>query len=171
MSGSIPKSGDSDLSQVAEAKARAARLLLAFRHGNQLAYDAEIAAVEGARDGDADAVSDLVSALCWIANEGVRKAYLPEAGDQVLRHFARRTPYGERDVLTEEGAGPDAAQFLEAVAAGDVEVVRELVRTTPDTTFLLGKLTLALGMLLPDVPVGRLEEVLGALRRAAPANR
>ncbi|MFF3641631.1 hypothetical protein [Streptomyces sp. NPDC002564] len=145
--------------QVAEAKARAARLLLAFRHGNQLAYDALVA------EFDADEpTTDLVSALCWVANEAVRKAYLPEAGDRVLRHLVRRADFGDRSVLTEDGAGPDAARLLEAVAAEDVRAVQELVRGTPDTTFLLGKLVLAVAMMLPDIPAPVLREAVGELR-------
>ncbi|MEU7576532.1 hypothetical protein AB0B50_02875 [Streptomyces sp. NPDC041068] len=145
--------------QVAEAKARAARLLLAFRHGNQLAYDALIAEF-----GADEQTTDLVSALCWIANEGVRKAYLPEAGDQVLRHMVRRADFGDRFVLTEDGAGPDAGALLEAVAAQDVRAVQEVVRRTPDTTFLLGRFVLAFAMMLPDVPEAVLKEVVEELR-------
>ncbi|MFD4632429.1 hypothetical protein ACFVYR_29735 [Streptomyces sp. NPDC058284] len=147
--------------QVVEAKARAARLLLAFRHGNQLAYDALMA------EFDADErTADLVSALCWIANEGVRKAYLPAAGDRVLRHMVRRAEFGDRSVLTEDGAGPDAAELLQAVAAEDVTAVKDIVRGTPDTTFLLGKLLLAFAMLLPDVPAPVLRQVVEELRGA-----
>ncbi|WP_306338626.1 hypothetical protein [Streptomyces sp. KL118A] len=145
--------------QVAEAKARAARLLLAFRHGNQLAYDTLVAEF-----GADEPTTDLISALCWIANEGVRKAYLPEAGDQVLRHLARRAEFGDRSVLTEEGAGPDAGALLEAVAAQDVTAVQEIVRRTPDTTFLLGKFVLAFAMVLPDVPEPVLRDVAAELR-------
>ncbi|MFJ2770846.1 hypothetical protein [Streptomyces sp. NPDC087300] len=145
--------------QVAEAKARAARLLLAFRHGNQLAYDALVEEF-----GAGEQSTDLVSALCWIANEGVRKAYLPEAGDQVLRHMARRADFGDRSVLTEEGAGPDVGDLIEAVAAEDVNTVQDIVRRTPDTTFLLGRFVLAFAMLLPDIPRPVLREVLAELR-------
>ncbi|WP_141753688.1 MULTISPECIES: hypothetical protein [Streptomyces] len=147
--------------QVAEAKARAARLLLAFRHGNQLAYDSLVAEC-----GADERTTDLVSALCWIANEGVRKAYLPEAADRVLRHMVRRADFGDRDVLTEDGAGPDAADLLEAVAAEDVASVQEIVRRTPDTTFLLGKFVLAFAMMLPDLPEPVLGEVVRELRGA-----
>ncbi|MEU1329758.1 hypothetical protein [Streptomyces sp. NPDC005865] len=149
------------VARVAEAKARAARLLLAFRHGNQVAYDALVAEF----DTD-EPTTDLISALCWIANEGVRKAYLPEAGDRVLRHMARRADFGERSVLTEDGTGPAVAELLEAVAAGKVTEVQDIVRRTPDTTFLLGKFVLAFAMLLPDVPAPVLREVVAELREA-----
>ncbi|MET8685542.1 hypothetical protein ABZV77_15105 [Streptomyces sp. NPDC004732] len=145
--------------QVADAKERAARLLLAFRHGNQLAYDTLVEEF-----GADEPTTDLISALCWIANEGVRKAYLPEAGDRVLRHMARRADPGDRSVLTEEGAGPDAARLLEAIAAQDVTSVQEIVRRTPDTTFLLGKFVLAFAMVLPEVPEPVLREVVEELR-------
>ncbi|ATL32887.1 hypothetical protein [Streptomyces formicae] len=145
--------------QVTEAKARAARLLLAFRHGNQLAYDALVEEF-----GTDERTIDLVSMLCWIANEGVRKAYLPEAGDRVLRHMVRRADVGDRDVLTEDGAGPDVAELIEAVAAEDVKAVQEIVRGTPDTTFLLGRFVLAFAMLLPDIPRPVLREVVRELR-------
>ncbi|MFE0171145.1 hypothetical protein ACFWZ2_02425 [Streptomyces sp. NPDC059002] len=145
--------------QVTEAKSRAARLLLAFRHGNQLAYDALVEEF-----GADERTTDLVSALCWIANEGVRKAYLPEAGDQVLRHMVRRADFGDRDVLTEGGAGPDVGELLEAVAREDVSAVQEIVRRTPDTTFLLGRFVLAFAMLLPEIPRPVLREVVEELR-------
>lgn len=148
-----------DEEQVAAAKSRAARLLLAFRHGNQLAYDALVGEF-----GTTEETADLISALCWIANEGVRKAYLPEVGDQVLRHMVRRADFGSRDVLTEDGAGPDAATLLEAVASGDTAAVQELVRSSPDTTFLLGRLVLAFALLLPDIPQRALREVTAELR-------
>ncbi|MFC7308044.1 hypothetical protein ACFQVC_27915 [Streptomyces monticola] len=141
------------------AKAVMSQLLLAFRHGNQQAFDAELERV-----GATGELADLVSALCWSANEAVRKAYRPEAGDQVLRHLARRAPYGERWVLTDEAAAPAAGLLVEAVAAGDTETVRDLVRSTPDTTYLLGKLVLALGLLVPDVPPERVRAVVDELR-------
>ncbi|MEU6996090.1 hypothetical protein ABZ953_36245 [Streptomyces sp. NPDC046465] len=147
--------------QVAEAKARAARLLLAFRHGNQIAYDALVAEFEADEQ-----TADLISALCWIADEGVRKAYLPEAGDRVLRHMVRRADFGDRSVRTEDGAGPDAGELLEAVAAQNVAAVQDIVRRTPDTTFLLGKFVLAFAMLLPDIPAPVLREVIEELREA-----
>ena len=73
MSGEI-----SDIS-VAAAKARAGRLLLAFRHGNQQAFDAALP-----EEMTAEESRDLVSALTWVANEAVGKAYRSDAADRVL---------------------------------------------------------------------------------------
>lgn len=146
-----------------EAKARAAHLLLAFRHGNQRAFDDCLPAGMAA-----DEARDLVSALVWIANEAVRKAYRAEVGDRVLRHLARRAPEEPGWVETDEEAAPDVAVLLESVWREDTEAVRELVRATPDTTFLLGKLLHAVALLLPEVPErGRLR-VLSELRGGTP---
>ncbi|MEV0277114.1 hypothetical protein AB0I22_12105 [Streptomyces sp. NPDC050610] len=149
--------------RVAEAKARAARLLLAFRHGNQQSFDAALP-----EDMGTDESKDLVSALAWVANESVRKAYQPDVADRVLRHLARRSPDEPGWVQTDEEAAPDAAALLESVWRGDVEAVRELVRTTPDTTFVLGGLVLAVAMLLPSVADAEVREVLSELRAETP---
>lgn len=149
--------------RVTEAKARAARLLLAFRHGNQTAFDdslPEAMAAEEARD--------LVSALAWIANEAIDKAYRPDAADQVLRHFVRCAPDAPGWVETDEEAAPDVAVLLESVWRGDTETVRELVRATPDTTFMLGKLVYAVALLLPAVPRPEVRRVLSELRAGRP---
>ncbi len=144
-----------------EGKALAADLLLAYRHGNQLAFDDLIA-----KAGTDERSGYLIGALCWIANEGVRRSHLPAAADQVLRHLARRAPDPEsaRDVLTDEEGAPETALLLTAVACEDTETVRELVRSTPDTTFLLGKLLMAFALLLPEVREGAFEEVVALLR-------
>jgi hypothetical protein len=67
-------------------------------------------------------------------------------------------------VETEEEAAPDVALLLEALRDGDIEGVRSLVRATPDTTFVLGRLLLAVAMLLPSVPEPELRGVLSELR-------
>ncbi|MEC4020353.1 hypothetical protein [Streptomyces sp. H27-D2] len=165
--------------RVTDSKARAAHLLLAFRHGNQQAFDAALPGggsdaarvdtpANSAADDSADGIKDLVSALTWIANEAVRKAYQPDVADRVLRHLARRSPADTRWVSTEEEAAPDVALLLEAVAHGDTEAVRTMVRSTPDTTFVLGKLLQAVAQLLPSVPAPVLRDLLDDLRDTPP---
>lgn len=148
----------SDIS-VAAAKAKAGRLLLAFRHGNQQAFDEALPESMSAEES-----RDLVSALAWVANEAVRKAYQPDVADRVLRHLARKSPDEPRWVETDEEAAPDVALLLEALRDGDIEAVRALVRATPDTTFVLGRLLLAVAMLLPSIPEPELDHVLDELR-------
>jgi len=143
---------------VEAAKARAATLLLAFRHGNQLAFDAELDRLFAE-----NAEREVTTLLAWIAAEAVRKAYAPEVGDRVLRALARRAPVDTGSVaVDEETAG--AAQLLEAVGAGDVATVRALVAGTADTTYLLGGLLQAVAMMLPLLPEGEAEEVVAELR-------
>ncbi|PHQ52546.1 hypothetical protein BLA24_07175 [Streptomyces cinnamoneus] len=149
--------------RVTEAKARAARLLLAFRHGNQRSFDDSLPS-----DMAAEETRDLVAALVWVANEAVAKAYRPEAADRVLRHLARRAPEEAGWVETDEEAAPDVAVLLESVWRGDAETVRRLVRATPDTTFLLGKLVHAVALLLPSVPGPEVRRVIGELRGETP---
>ncbi|MEW2576962.1 hypothetical protein [Streptomyces syringium] len=149
--------------RVNEAKARAARLLLAFRHGNQQAFDASLPETM-----TADEAKDVVSALSWVANEAVRKAYQPDVADRVLRHLVRRAPDEAGWVETDEEAAPDVAVLLESVRRGDTERVRELVRATPDTTFVLGKLVHVVALLLPSVPESHFHEVLSELRGETP---
>ncbi|MFJ9407646.1 hypothetical protein [Streptomyces sp. NPDC101393] len=157
MSGEI-----SDIS-VAAAKARAGRLLLAFRHGNQQAFDEALP-----EEMTAEESRDLVSALTWVANEAVGKAYRSDAADRVLRHLARKAPDEAGWVETDEAAAPAVTTLLEGLRDGDVEGVRALVRTTPDTTFVLGRLLRAVAMLLPSVPEEELREVLTELRAEGP---
>ncbi len=149
--------------RVTDAKARAARLLLAFRHGNQAAFDEALPTTMAAEE-----ARDLVSALAWIANEAVRKAYRPDVADRVLRHLVRRTPAEPGWVETDEEAAPDVALLLESVWRKDTETVRELVRATPDTTFVLGKLVQAVALLLPAVPAQAVRRVLSQLRAKTP---
>ncbi|MEU4211675.1 hypothetical protein AB0F13_17010 [Streptomyces sp. NPDC026206] len=149
--------------RVTEAKAAAARLLLAFRHGNQAAFDDSLPEAMAT-----DEARDLVSALAWIANEAVDKAYRPDVADRVLRHFVRRLPDEPGWVETDEEAAPDVAVLLESVWRGDTETVRELVRATPDTTFVLGKLLHAVALLLPAVPRSEVRRVLSELRGGRP---
>ncbi|MFI0740678.1 hypothetical protein ACH4PU_21695 [Streptomyces sp. NPDC021100] len=148
---------------VSAAKARAARLLLAFRHGNQRAFDDGLPG-----DMAADEARYLVAALVWIANEAVRKVYQPGVADRVLRHLAGRSPDEPGWVRTDEEAAPDVALLLESVWREDPDAVRELVRTTPDTTFLLGKLLHAVALLLPRVPAEAFRHVLSELRGGTP---
>ncbi|GAA4848693.1 hypothetical protein [Kitasatospora terrestris] len=144
---------------VHEAKARAATLLLAFRHGNQLAFDEELDLLLAEH-----AEREVTTLLVWIAAEAVRKAYAPEVADRVLRALARRAPADTAAVaVDEEMAG--AARLLEAVGAGDVDGVRNLVAATPDTTYLLGGLLQAVAMMLPLLPDGEAEEIAAELRR------
>ncbi|MEU7177353.1 MULTISPECIES: hypothetical protein [Streptomyces] len=157
MSGEI-----SDIS-VAAAKAKAGRLLLAFRHGNQQAFDEALP-----EEMSAEESRDLVSALAWVANEAVRKAYRSDVADRVLHHLARKTPGEPGWVETDEAAAPGVVTLLEGLRDGDVEAVRALVRTTPDTTFVLGRLLTAVAMLLPSVPAGDLRRVLDELRAQCP---
>lgn len=147
------------MEEVEAAKARAATLLLAFRHGNQLAFDTELDLMLAEH-----AEREVATLLVWIAAEAVRKAYSPQVADQVLRGLARRAPYGVPDVATDEEAA-DAAVLLEAVAAGNVSGVRALVAGTADTTYLLGGLVQAVAMMLPLLPEGEAEEVAAELRR------
>ncbi|WP_329494969.1 hypothetical protein [Kitasatospora herbaricolor] len=144
---------------VEEAKARAATLLLAFRHGNQLAYDHALDRLFAEH-----AEREVTTLLVWIAAEAVRKAYSPEVGDRVLRGLARRAPADTSRVAIDEETA-DAARLLEAVGAGEVGVVRALVAETADTTFLLGGLLQAVAMMLPLLPEGEAGEVVAELRR------
>ncbi|MGW6916481.1 hypothetical protein ACWGB8_22040 [Kitasatospora sp. NPDC054939] len=144
---------------VEEAKARAADLLLAFRHGNQLAFDHTLDRLLAAR-----AEREVTTLLTWIAAEAVRKAYAPEVGDRVLRAMARRAPADTSGVEIDEGSA-DAARLIEAVAAGEVAAVRGLVASTADTTFLLGGLLQGVAMMLPLLPEGEVAEIVAELRR------
>ncbi|MFD8754567.1 hypothetical protein ACFV0O_26795 [Kitasatospora sp. NPDC059577] len=144
---------------VEEAKARAATLLLAFRHGNQLAFDHELEVLFAER-----AEREVTTLLAWIAAEAVRKAYAPEVGDRVLRAMARRAPADTGAVAVDEESA-DAARLIEAVAAGEVAEVRGLVASTADTTFLLGGLLQGVAMMLPLLPEGELGEITAELRR------
>ncbi|MBW1603147.1 hypothetical protein JJV70_13740 [Streptomyces sp. JJ66] len=157
--------------------ARAAGLLLAYRHGNQHAFDAGLAAL------DCDESSrDLVAALCWVATSAIDGGAVGGSGDvgggggagsdgarggggdQLLRRLAAGAPHGERYVATDEEAAPQVAELIEAVARDDAATVRELVTATPDTTYVLGKLVQAVALLLPSVPRPYLRRVLAALR-------
>ncbi|WP_031075605.1 hypothetical protein [Streptomyces sp. NRRL WC-3742] len=144
---------------VEEAKARAATLLLAFRHGNQLAFDHELDLLLADH-----AAREVTTLLTWIAAEAVRKAYAPEVGDKVLRAMARRAPAEAGEVLVDEETA-HAAQLIEAVAVGEVAEVRSLVAATADTTYLLGGLLQGVAMMLPLLPEGELAEITAELRR------
>ncbi|MEV6211299.1 hypothetical protein [Kitasatospora sp. NPDC051914] len=145
--------------EVEAAKARAAALLLAFRHGNQLSFDEQLDRLF------ADRVErEVTTLLVWIAAEAVRKAYAPEAADRVLRGLARRAPADASGVLLDEEAA-DPARLIEAVDAGDVAAVRALVAATPDTTYLVGGLLQAVAMMLPLLPEGESAEIAAELRR------
>ncbi|MBP0454685.1 hypothetical protein J5Y04_34955 [Kitasatospora sp. RG8] len=144
---------------VDEAKARAATLLLAFRHGNQLAFDEALDRIL-----DEHAHREVATLLTWIAAEAVRKAYAPEVGDRVLRAMARRAPADTGAVDVDEETA-DAARLIEAVAGGRVGEVRGLVAATADTTFLLGGLLQGVAMMLPFLPDGELAEITDELRR------
>ncbi|MFF2547987.1 hypothetical protein ACFVUY_36235 [Kitasatospora sp. NPDC058063] len=144
---------------VEEAKARAATLLLAFRHGNQIAFDHELDLLFAEH-----AEREVTTLLAWIAAEAVRKAYAPEVGDRVLRAMARRAPEDTGAVDVDEETA-SAAGLIEAVAAGEVAEVRGLVAATPDTTFLLGGLLQGVAMMLPLLPDGELAEITAELRR------
>ncbi|MEV4435743.1 hypothetical protein [Streptomyces sp. NPDC049555] len=149
--------------RVTDAKARAARLLLAYRHGNQAAFDDALPTQPSAEE-----ARELVRALAWVANEAVHKAYRPDVADRVLRHIVRRVPDEPGWVETDEEAAPDVAVLLESVWRGDAETVRDLVRATPDTTFVLGKLVQAVALLLPSVPAPAMRRVLTQLRAGTP---
>lgn len=140
------------------AKARAAALLLAFRHGNQLAFDRELERLLADQ-----AEQEVTTLLVWIAAEAVRKAYAPEVGDRVLRGLARLAPPDTSGVAVDEER-VDVAELVEAVDAGDVGTVRSLVASTPDTTFLVGGLLQAVAMMLPFLPDGELTEIAAELR-------
>ncbi|MFE3503281.1 hypothetical protein [Kitasatospora sp. NPDC059160] len=144
---------------VEEAKARAATLLLAFRHGNQLAFDHELDLLLAE-----NAEREVTALLTWIAAEAVRKAYAPEVGDRVLRAMARRAPLDGGAVQVDEESA-NAAQLIEAVADGRVAEVRGLVAATADTTFLLGGLLQGVAMMLPLLPEGELAQITAELRR------
>lgn len=144
---------------VGAAKARAATLLLAFRHGNQLAFDAELD-----RLFEEHVEREVTTLLVWIAAETVRKAYAPEVGDRALRSLARRAPAETAAVATDEEAA-EAARLIEAVNAGDIGTVRAVVAATPDTTYLLGGLLQAVAMMLPLLPEGEAAEIAEELRR------
>ncbi|MFC5884676.1 hypothetical protein [Kitasatospora aburaviensis] len=144
---------------VDEAKARAATLLLAFRHGNQLAFDDALDRIL-----DEHAHREVTTLLAWIAAEAVRKAYAPAVGDRVLRAMARRAPADTAAVDVDEETA-DAARLIEAVAAGRVAEVRGLVAATADTTFLLGGLLQGVAMMLPFLPDGEVAEITAELRR------
>ncbi|WP_406198557.1 hypothetical protein OH807_14685 [Kitasatospora sp. NBC_01560] len=140
-------------------KARAATLLLAFRHGNQLAFDEELDRILAEH-----AHREVTTLLTWIAAEAVRKAYAPEVGDRVLRAMARRAPADTGAVEVDEETA-DAARLIEAVAGGRVTEVRGLVAATADTTFLVGGLLQGVAMMLPFLPDGELAEIAAELRR------
>ncbi|WP_354640385.1 hypothetical protein [Kitasatospora camelliae] len=144
---------------VEAAKSRAATLLLAFRHGNQLAFDQELDLLF-----EEQAEREVSTLLVWIAAEAVRKAYAPAVGDRVLRALARRAPSDTAAVMVDENTA-DAARLLEAVGAGDVAAVRAVVASTADTTYLLGGLLQAVAMMLPLLPEGEAEEIAAELRR------
>ncbi|MDH6138706.1 hypothetical protein P3T35_000695 [Kitasatospora sp. GP30] len=150
--------GELPAQRVEEARGRAATLLLAFRHGNQLAFDQELDELLAEEDERA-----VVTLLTWIAAEAVRKAYAPEVGDRVLRGLARRAPQGEVGVAVDEES-VDAARLIEAVRGGDAAVVRALVAGTADTTFLLGGLLQGVAMMLPLVPEAEVDAVVDELR-------
>jgi hypothetical protein len=150
--------GELPAQRVEEAKGRAAHLLLAFRHGNQLAFDEALDRLLADRD-----ERTVLTMLAWIAAEAVRKAYAPEVGDRVLRSLARRAPHGEIGVAVDEESA-DAALLIAAVRGGDVAQVRELVAATADTTFLLGGLLQGVAMMLPLVPEEEVDQVLRELR-------
>jgi hypothetical protein len=155
--------GELPAQRVEEAKGRAATLLLAFRHGNQLAFDHALDQLL-----DADDERTVVTMLTWVAAEAVRKAYAPEVGDRVLRGLARRAPQGELGVAVDEETA-DAARLIEAVRGGDVTAVRDLVTATADTTYLLGGLLQGVAMMLPLVPEAEVDAVVDELRaRHAP---
>ncbi|KNB53807.1 hypothetical protein [Streptomyces caatingaensis] len=146
---------------VTEAKAQAARLLLAFRHGNQRAFDDSL-------PGERTETRELIATLVWIANEAVDKVYLPGVADRVLRRLASRSPDAPGWVPTDEEAAPHVALLLESVRRQDTHTVGELVSATPDTTFLLGKLLDAVARLLPLVPERELRRVIVELRGGTP---
>ncbi|MFE9423364.1 hypothetical protein ACFYNO_10410 [Kitasatospora sp. NPDC006697] len=150
--------GELPAQRVEEAKGRAATLLLAFRHGNQLAFDEELDRLFAEEEERA-----VVTLLAWVAAEAVRKAYSPEVGDRVLRSLARRAPQGPIEVAVDEESA-DAARLIEAVREGDVAGVRELVAATADTTFLLGGLLQGVAMMLPLVPEEEIDAVVEELR-------
>ncbi|GAA1259612.1 hypothetical protein GCM10009665_57080 [Kitasatospora nipponensis] len=158
MTGVQTWAGELPAQRVEEAKGRAANLLLAFRHGNQLAFDESLDRILEEQDERA-----VLTLLAWIAAEAVRKAYAPEVGDRVLRALARRAPGGEIGVAVDEESA-DAARLVEAVRRGAVQTVRELVAATPDTTFLLGGLLQGVAMLLPLVAEEEVEHVIDELR-------
>ncbi|MER5639261.1 hypothetical protein ABT095_20165 [Kitasatospora sp. NPDC002227] len=145
--------------EVEAAKARAATLLLAFRHGNQLAFDRQLDELF-----ERHVEREVTTLLVWIAAESVRKAYAPEVGDRVLRVMAQRAPSDTSAVAVDEEAA-DVARLVEAVGQGDVALVRGLVAATPDTTYLLGGLLQAVAMMLPLLPEGEAEEITAELRR------
>lgn len=144
---------------VEAAKARAATLLLAFRHGNQLAFDRELELLF-----EEQVEREVTTLLVWIAAESVRKAYAPEVGDRVLRALAKRAPRDASAVAVDEETA-DVARLVEAVDAGDIGTVRAVVASTPDTTYLLGGLLQAVAMMLPLLPEGEAEEIAAELRR------
>ncbi|WP_405013333.1 hypothetical protein [Kitasatospora sp. NBC_01539] len=147
------------LREVEAAKARAAALLLAFRHGNQLSFDDQLDRLLAE-----NVEREVATLLVWIAAEAVRKAYAPEAADRVLRGLARRVPADTSGVLLDEDAA-DPARLIEAVDAGDVPTVRALIAATPDTTYLVGGLLQAVAMMLPLLPEGEGAEIAAELRR------
>ncbi|MDH6578685.1 hypothetical protein [Kitasatospora sp. MAP5-34] len=144
---------------VEAAKARAATLLLAFRHGNQLAFDQELELLF-----EEQVEREATTLLVWIAAEAVRKAYAPEVGDRVLRAMANRAPRDTSMVDVDEET-VDVARLVEAVGDGDVGTVRAVVAATADTTYLLGGLLQAVAMMLPLLPEGEAEEIAAELRR------
>ncbi|MGF1428174.1 hypothetical protein [Kitasatospora sp. LaBMicrA B282] len=155
--------GELPAQRVEEAKGQAAALLLAFRHGNQVAFDATLDRVLHDHE-----EREVLTLLVWIAAEAVRKAYAPEVGDKVLRALARRAPQGEIGVVVDEESVA-AGELIEAVRGGHVSVVRRLVAATPDTTFLLGGLLQGVAMMLPLLAEDEVDEVLAELRlRHAP---
>ncbi|MGE7432595.1 MULTISPECIES: hypothetical protein [Kitasatospora] len=144
--------------EVEVAKSRVATLLLAFRHGNQLAFDHELDCLL-----DDGAEREVTTLLVWIAAEAVRKAYAPQVGDRVLRALVRRAPADTGAVAVDEDA-VGAARLIEAVGSSDVAAVRALVASTADTTYLLGGLLQAVAMMLPLLPPGEVEQVVADLR-------
>ncbi|WP_280666300.1 MULTISPECIES: hypothetical protein [unclassified Kitasatospora] len=150
--------GELPAQRVEEAKGQAATLLLAFRHGNQLAFDDALERILGDRS-----EREVVTLLVWVAAEAVRKAYAPEVGDKVLRTLARRAPAGPIGVAVDEESA-DAARLIEAVQCGEVATVRELVAATADTTFLLGGLLQGVAMMLPLLPEEDVQDVVAELR-------
>lgn len=150
--------GELPAQRVEEAKGRAATLLLAFRHGNQLAFDDALDRILGDRT-----EREVVTLLVWVAAEAVRKAYAPEVGDKVLRALARRAPAGPIGVAVDEESA-DAARLIEAVQRGEVATVRELVAATADTTFLLGGLLQGVAMMLPLLIEEDVHDVVAELR-------
>ena len=148
--------------QVDEGKARAARMVRAFRANDMLAFEEAM----GEMAGDGQAVRGALTGLTWIADQILGKSE-PVAADRFLDNLIRRAPSTE-PVAYLEDSWRDAIAMVEAVARGDSEGARVLLLHSPNTAVFLGCLVQVLSMLIETCPPNVLANVIAEARKTAP---